>query len=294
MRSASTPEAGARLRVVRTLGEVRAWRAAQSSNVGLVPTMGYLHEGHLSLVRQARRDNDHLGVSIFVNPAQFAPNEDFERYPRDEARDLALLEAQGVDFVFAPDASEIYPDGFSTYVTVEGLSSRLEGASRPSHFRGVTTVVAKLLNTVSPHRAYFGQKDAQQLAVIRRMARDLNLPAEIVGMPIVRDTDGLALSSRNVYLTAEQREAALVLNRSLGLAETHFDAGQRDADFIRRDIVATISAEPLAEIDYVSAADPDTLDELNTIDRTALVSLAVRFGATRLIDNTVLETRTPS
>ncbi len=288
MPSASTPDARTHLRVVRTIEEVRAWRILQPGSVGLVPTMGYLHEGHLSLVRRARADNDRLAITIFVNPTQFAPNEDFARYPRDEPRDLALLEAEGVDFVFAPAAEQIYPEGFATYVTVDQLSARLEGASRPTHFRGVTTVVAKLLNIVQPHRGYFGQKDAQQLILISRMVRDLNIPTEIVGMPIVRDPDGLALSSRNVYLTPEQREAALVLNRSLRLAESRFAAGERNATRIRNEVHAAISAEPLANIDYVSVADLSTLEELTTIDDSALVSVAVRFGATRLIDNTIL------
>jgi len=276
------------LHVCRTVAEVRAWRAAAQGDVGLVPTMGYLHDGHLSLVRAARRENAHVTVSIFVNPAQFAPDEDLARYPRDEARDLALLDAEGVDAVFAPPVEEVYPEGFRTFVTVEGLTARLEGASRPTHFRGVTTVVLKLLRIVEPRRAYFGRKDAQQLAVVRRMVRDLNVPVEIVGMPIVREADGLALSSRNVYLTPEQRAAALVLSRALRLAEELHAAGERDAETLRRRMRTLIAAEPLASIDYVSVADGETLDELDRIDRPALVSLAVRFGPTRLIDNTTV------
>lgn len=250
--------------------------------------MGYLHEGHLSLVRAAKRENAHTAVSIFVNPAQFGPDEDLARYPRDEARDLALLDAEGVDAVFAPPVEEMYPDGFSTYVMVEGLTQRLEGASRPAHFRGVTTVVAKLFNIVQPERAYFGQKDAQQLAVIRRMARDLAMPVEVVAMPIVREPDGLAMSSRNVYLSPQERTAAHVLCLAVSLAERMFDESERDAARIRGAIEQLISSEPLARIDYMSVADAQTLDELDIIDRTALVSLAVRFGATRLIDNTIL------
>lgn len=250
--------------------------------------MGYLHEGHLSLVRAARREDAHVAVSIFVNPTQFAPDEDLARYPRDEVRDLSLLEREGVDIVFAPSVEEMYPHGFSTYVTVEGLTARLEGASRPTHFRGVTTVVLKLLDIVQPHHAYFGRKDAQQLAVIRRMVLDLNVPVEIVGVPIVREPDGLALSSRNVYLTPEQRRAALVLSRSLRLAEELYAAGERDADAVRRAMQELIATEPLASVDYVSIADAETLDELVRLDHPALVSLAVRFGATRLIDNTTL------
>jgi pantoate--beta-alanine ligase len=276
------------LQIFRTIAEMRGWRSAVAGDVGLVPTMGYLHEGHLSLVRAACEQNAQVVASIFVNPTQFAPNEDLSRYPRDEARDLALLEAERVDAVFAPSVGAMYPDGFSTYVTVEGLTSRLEGASRPTHFRGVTTVVLKLLNAVQPRRVYFGRKDAQQLAVIRRMVRDLDVPVEIVGLPIVREADGLALSSRNVYLTGEQRRAALVLSGSLALAEQAHARGERDATVIRALMLEALHAEPLASVDYVSVADAGSLEELERIDRPALVSLAVRFGTTRLIDNTTL------
>ncbi len=276
------------MRIFRTVAEFRAWRSTLDGDVGLVPTMGYLHEGHLSLVRAARAGNAHVVASIFVNPAQFGPNEDLARYPRDEARDLDLLRAERVDAVFAPDAPEIYPDGYSTYVEVEGLTERLEGASRPTHFRGVATVVLKLLNIVQPQRAYFGQKDAQQLAVVRRMARDLDVGAEIVGLPIVREPDGLALSSRNIYLRGDDRRAALVLNRSLALAQRLFDDGERDAEVMRAQMTALIAAEPRAEIDYVSIADAETLEELRLVERPTLVSLAVRIGGTRLIDNVVL------
>jgi pantoate--beta-alanine ligase len=275
------------IEVIRTIAEMRAWRDTLD-RVGLVPTMGYLHEGHLSLVRASRRENSRTVISIFVNPTQFAPNEDLARYPRDEARDMALLEAEGVDALFAPDAGEIYPEGFATYVTVEELTQRLEGASRPTHFRGVTTVVAKLFNIVGPDRAYFGQKDAQQLAVIRRMVADLNLPVEIVAMPIVREPDGLAMSSRNVYLSPDERKAAHVLCLAVSLAERMFDDAVRDASSIRDAMRKLVAAEPLANIDYISIADADTLEEIDTIERTALVSLAVRFGGTRLIDNTLL------
>jgi pantoate--beta-alanine ligase len=276
------------LRVFRTIDELRAWRCALEGDVGLVPTMGYLHEGHLSLVRAARSENAHVVTTIFVNPTQFAPNEDLARYPRDESRDLSLLEAERADAVFAPEVREMYPEGFATYVTVENLTSRLEGASRPTHFRGVTTIVLKLLNLIQPQRAYFGRKDAQQLAVIRRMVRDLDVPVDVIGMPIVREPDGLAMSSRNAYLTPEQRAAAPVLSRALAFAEHLFDDGVRDASQIRRGVEATLRAQPLAEIDYVSVADPDSLEEMDTIASTALVSLAVRFGPTRLIDNIVL------
>lgn len=277
------------MHVFRTITELREWRDRAAGSVGLVPTMGYLHEGHLSLVRGARADNDHAVASIFVNPAQFAPNEDLARYPRNEERDLRLLDAEGVDSVFIPTVEEMYPEGYSTFVTVEGLTQRLEGASRPTHFRGVTTVVLKLLNLVQPHRAYFGRKDAQQLAVIRRMVRDLDLRVDVVGLPIVREPDGLAMSSRNAYLSPEERRAALVLSRALGKARRMVDDGVRDAGAIRRAMTDVIADEPLATLDYASVADPETLDELGQVDWPALVSLAVRIGATRLIDNAVVD-----
>ncbi|HYM13935.1 MAG TPA: pantoate--beta-alanine ligase [Dehalococcoidia bacterium] len=276
------------MRVFRTIAELRAWRAGLRADLGLVPTMGYLHEGHLSLVRASRMQNAHTVATIFVNPTQFAPGEDLATYPRDEARDLALLEGERVDAVFAPSVDEMYPADFSTYVTVEGLTARLEGASRPAHFRGVTTVVLKLFEIAAPHRAYFGRKDAQQLAVVRRMVRDLDVPVEIVGMPIVREPDGLALSSRNVRLTPEQRAAAVVLSRAVRLAQDLYAAGERDARHIRARMTDLLATEPLAAADYVSVADAASLQELDRIDRPALVSLAVRFGATRLIDNTTL------
>ena len=280
------------MQVFRTVREVREWRASVTGDVGLVPTMGYLHEGHLSLVRAARAGNAHVVTSVFVNPTQFAPNEDLDRYPRDEARDLALLEAERVDVVFAPAVDEMYPEGFQTYVTVDRVTQRLEGASRPTHFRGVTTVVLKLFNIAQPHRAYFGQKDAQQLAVIRRMVRDLDVPVEVIGMPIVREADGLALSSRNIYLSPDERAAALVLSRALRRAEELFAAGERDAGVIRAAVEGMMAAEPLARIDYVSVADAGTLEELETVDRAALVSVAARFGVTRLIDNVTLAPET--
>ena len=275
--------------VTRAIADFRAWRASAVGTLGLVPTMGYLHEGHLSLVRAAMRDNARTAVTIFVNPTQFAPNEDLARYPRDEARDLALLEAEGVDAVFAPSPEEMYRPDASTFVSVEKLTDRLEGASRPTHFRGVTTIVLKLFQIAQPDRAYFGRKDAQQLAVIRRMVRDLDVPVEVVGLPIVREPDGLAMSSRNVNLTPEQRRAALVLSKSLRLAESLFATGQRDAEEIRASMRSLLAAEHLAIVDYVSVADAASLDELATVDRPALVSLAARFGATRLIDNTTLD-----
>jgi pantoate--beta-alanine ligase len=250
--------------------------------------MGALHEGHLSLVRAAREANGHVFVSIFVNPAQFGPTEDFASYPRDTERDLALLREVGVDYVFLPDVSEVYPAGFETFVDVGSVSSPLEGAERPGHFRGVATVVLKLLNIVQPDRAYFGQKDAQQLAVIRRLVRDLDVPVEVVAMPTVREPDGLALSSRNVYLTPEQRQAAPVLYEALTLAQEMWTRGVRDAEFYRKRLRELIESVEPSQIDYVSVADPATLQEVERIQGPALVSLAVRFGKTRLIDNIVL------
>jgi pantoate--beta-alanine ligase len=250
--------------------------------------MGALHKGHLSLVRRARADDDTVVVSIFVNPTQFGPSEDYARYPRDPDRDLALLRDLGTDVVFMPPVEEMYPEGFDTYVQVEKLSQVLEGASRPGHFRGVATVVTKLFNIVQPHRAYFGQKDAQQLAVIRRLTRDLDLPVEVVGLPTVREPDGLAMSSRNAYLSPEERKAAPVLYRSLEAAQELWRSGVRDVSLIRQRMNEVLAAEPLARVDYVSVADAETLEELETVDRPALVSLAVRIGGTRLIDNVTL------
>ena len=281
------------MHIARTIAEFRAWRAAAEGTLGLVATMGYLHEGHLSLVRASKLANDRTVATIFVNPAQFGPNEDLARYPRDESRDLILLKAQGVDAVFVPPADEIYPPDFSTYITVAHLTERLEGSSRPTHFRGVTTVLLKLFNIIQPQRAYFGRKDAQQLAVVRRMVRDLDLPIEIVGMPIIREPDCLAMSSRNVNLTPDERRAARVLSKSLRLAESLVASGQRNAGEIRASMQSLIAAESLATLDYVSVADADALEELHTIDRPALVSLAVRFGGTRLIDNTNLDPPAP-
>jgi pantoate--beta-alanine ligase len=276
------------MKVLRSIAEMRSWRAAATGRAGLVPTMGYLHEGHLSLVRAARADADAVIASIFVNPLQFGPREDLARYPRDEARDLELLRGEHVDAVFMPEAAEMYPPGFGTAIDAGPIAKRLEGASRPGHFQGVATVVCKLFTITRPDAAYFGEKDAQQLRVIRRMTADLDLGVEIRGLPIVREADGLALSSRNVYLSAGERAQALVLSRSLRLAEERFRAGERRAGALRRAMRRLIGTAPAASIDYVSVADTDTLDELRTIDRPALVSLAVRIGGTRLIDNTVL------
>ena len=279
------------MQVVETIAEVRRIRRELKGSWGLVPTMGYLHAGHLSLVERARQENDHVGVSIFVNPTQFGPAEDLAAYPRDLPRDLALLEAAGADLVWAPPVAEAYPPGFQTYVTVEEVTKVLEGAARPGHFRGVATVVAKLFNVFQPDRAYFGQKDAQQVVVIRQMARDLDFPLEVVVCPTVREPDGLAMSSRNVYLTPEQRAAASVLYRALCAARDAWLAGEHDGERLRHIMRAVLDAEPLAHTEYVSAADPVTLQELGDAGQGVLLSMAVRIGRARLIDNMLLESR---
>ncbi len=278
------------MRMVTTLSELRNARAALPEPVGLVPTMGYLHEGHLSLVRRARSECASVAVSIFVNPTQFGPNEDLSSYPRDLARDLRLLEEEAVDLVWAPTPEGMYPAGFQTWVTVENVAQPLEGKMRPGHFRGVATVVAKLFNSVQPQRAYFGQKDAQQAVVIRQMARDLSFPLDIVLCPIVREPDGLAMSSRNAYLDAEERQAALVLCRGLSAGRDAYESGERNAARLRRIVTEIIGSEPLAHLQYVSCAHPDTLEELETVTDQALLSLAVHVGRTRLIDNVILGT----
>jgi pantoate--beta-alanine ligase len=276
------------MRVVETIDELRRLRRELAEPVGFVPTMGYLHEGHLSLVKRARVENASVVVSIFVNPTQFGPQEDFRTYPRDTQRDLALLEKEKTDVVFMPSEAEMYPDGFSGWVEVSKLTERLEGASRPGHFRGVTTVVAKLFNIVEPTKAYFGQKDAQQAIVINKMVADLNMNLEVVTCPTVREADGLAMSSRNIYLSPEERQAALVLYQALNLAQKLWSQGEKDAERIRQQITALIQKQPLTNIDYISIADPKTLEELEEVSPPALASLAVRFGKTRLIDNVVL------
>lgn len=275
--------------VARTVADLRGSRRDMQGEVGFVPTLGYLHDGHLSLVRAARKQNDHVVVSCFVNPTQFGEQSDFESYPRDEQRDLALLEGEEVDVVFAPAVEELYPPGDSTFVAVEGLTEVLEGAHRPGHFRGVTTVVARLFNIVEPHRAYFGEKDAQQLAVIRKLVRDLRYRIEIVAMPTVREPDGLAMSSRNARLSPEERAAAVVLWQALRQAEDLFAAGERDAERLRAVMRAALGREPLARVDYVSVADTETMQELERVESAALASLAVRIGNVRLIDNVTLE-----
>lgn len=276
------------MQLIRTLPELRKYLPTLPRPRGLVPTMGFLHEGHLALVRRARDECAAVGVSIFVNPAQFGPQEDLARYPRDLDRDLRILEKAGTDVVWAPEAGEVYPPGYQTYVTVEAVSLPLEGAARPGHFRGVATIVAKLFNAFTPDRAYFGQKDAQQAAVIRRMADDLNFPLEIVVCPTVRESDGLAMSSRNTYLNPQERRSAAVLYRALSAAKAAYQRGERDAEKLRTAMDGSLAAEPLARMEYVSAADPDTLRELDRIDGNALLSMAVRIGKTRLIDNFVL------
>ena len=275
--------------IVSTLEELRSARLLLDGKLGLVPTMGYLHEGHISLARRAKAECDFVAVSIFVNPTQFGPNEDLAKYPRDLDRDLHLLEDAGVDLVWTPTPEVMYPPRFQTWVEVEEMTRPLEGAQRPGHFRGVTTVVTKLFNAVQPTKAYFGQKDAQQAAVIRQMTKDLNFPIEIVVCPIVREPDGLAMSSRNVYLDPDQRKAATVLYRSLSAAKAAYEKGERNAEKLRQIMKATIASEPLAQMQYVSCADYDTLQELEKITGKTLLSMAVFFGKTRLIDNFVLE-----
>ncbi|MCD7709728.1 MAG: pantoate--beta-alanine ligase [Clostridiales bacterium] len=264
--------------------QVNAWRR-QGLSIGFVPTMGYLHEGHKSLMEAARRENDRVVVSIFVNPMQFGPTEDLESYPRDFDRDSALCEGVGVDLIFHPQPEEMYPEGFCSYVDMNGLTGELCGKSRPTHFRGVQTVVLKFFNIVRPDRAYFGQKDAQQLSVIRRMALDLDLGIEIVGCPIVREEDGLAKSSRNTYLNEEEHQAALMLSRSLAEGKTLIEDGERDAGKIKSAIADIIAKEPLAKIDYVDVVDFENIVPVEKISGTVLVAIAVYIGKTRLIDN---------
>lgn len=276
--------------IAKVREKVQEWKRA-GLTVGLVPTMGYLHEGHKSLMDAARKQNDRVVVSIFVNPMQFAPNEDFESYPRDLEKDAALCETAGVDLIFHPQAEEMYAPGFCSYVDMNGLTTELCGKSRPIHFRGVQTVVLKLFHIVTPDRAYFGQKDAQQLAVIRRMVKDLNVGTEIIGCPIVRESDGLAKSSRNTYLSESERQAALVLSRSLEVGRALVEAGETDASVVKDAITKEIEKEPLAKIDYVDIVDFDTITEIDKIDTkngSVLAAIAVYIGRTRLIDNFIV------
>ena len=274
--------------VIKTIPDMTYLRLSLKEPVGLVPTMGYLHAGHMSLVRKARAENKSVVVSIYVNPTQFSPQEDLSTYPRDLERDLAMLEKEGTDVVFFPCDKEMYPTGYDTWVIVDNLTKPLEGDSRPNHFRGVTTVVTKLFNVIRPTNAYFGQKDAQQALEIKKMVTDLNMNLKVVVCPTIREIDGLAMSSRNVYLTLEQRKAAPVLYQSLFLAKDLFASGERNTAAILEQMTALIQKEPLAKIDYISIADTETLAELKTIKQSALVSMAVRFGNTRLIDNIIL------
>lgn len=262
---------------------------AEKKTIGFVPTMGALHEGHLSLVRTARKQTDVVIVSIFVNPTQFGPHEDLSRYPRDLDRDLELLRPLGVEYVFLPTPDEIYPTGFATYVTVEGLSEKLEGASRPGHFRGVATVLVILFNLVRPHKVFMGQKDGQQTVVVKKMVRDLRLPTEIIVLSTTREADGLAMSSRNRYLSPPERQAATVLFRALQQAQSRFANGERDAEAIRQAMQEVIAAEPDAQLDYIAITDDKTLaPQSDLAGKTVLISLAVKIGKTRLIDNVVL------
>lgn len=280
------------MNIVKTISEVRNevknWRK-QGLSVGLVPTMGYLHEGHKSLIDRACKENDKVVVSVFVNPTQFGPGEDLATYPRDIQRDAALCEDAGAALIFNPEPEEMYFDDFHTYVTMESLSDELCGKTRPIHFRGVCTVVSKLFHIVAPDRAYFGQKDAQQLAIIKRMVRDLNFDIEIVGCPIVREADGLAKSSRNTYLNPEERKAALVLSKAVGLGQELIQKGERNADVIVEKMKQLIEEEPLTKIDYVQAVDAISIQPVAEIKGTVLVAMAVYIGKTRLIDNFIYE-----
>jgi pantoate--beta-alanine ligase len=277
------------MQVVTTLAELRTARKGLVGSLGLVPTMGALHAGHLSLVRRAKKECTHVAVSIFVNPTQFGPKEDLSKYPRDLPRDLALLEAEGVDLVWTPTPADVYPPNFQTWVEVEGLTLPLEGAVRPGHFRGVTTVVAKLFNAFQAEKAFFGQKDAQQAAVIRRMALDLNFPTEIIICPTLREADGLAMSSRNVYLNPEERRAATTLYRALTTAQSAHAQGERSANALRQIVADIFASEPLTQLQYFSCADYESLQEVEEINGKTLLSLAAFLGKTRLIDNVVLE-----
>ena len=267
---------------------VKAWKK-EGKSVGFVPTMGYLHEGHKSLIDAARRENDKVVVSIFVNPMQFGPAEDLDSYPRDLNRDAKLCEDAGVDIIFHPEPEEMYADGFCSYVDMNGLTTELCGKTRPIHFRGVQTVVLKLFHIVTPDRAYFGQKDAQQLAIIKRMVKDLNMPLSIHGCPIIREEDGLAKSSRNTYLSPEERKAALVLSRSVFLGEKMVKEGERDCKKVIVAMTEEIEKEPLAKIDYVKIVDLSTMQQIDTIEHGILAAMAVYIGKTRLIDNFMIE-----
>jgi pantoate--beta-alanine ligase len=277
------------MEIAETIDKIKSLTRAMSGSVGFVPTMGFLHEGHLSLVRKAREENDVVVVSIFVNPTQFGKNEDFGSYPRNFKQDIEMLQKEQTDIVFFPSAVEMYPDGFDSWVEVKQVTDHLEGICRPGHFQGVTTVVAKLFNIVEPDRAYFGQKDAQQAIVIQKMVRDLNMNLDVIVLPTCRESDGLAMSSRNTYLTPEERNIAAVLFRALTLSRALYEKGEKDAAFIRQEMQKMIEKEKFTFVEYISIADERTLEELTEITPPALVSLAVKVGKTRLIDNIVLK-----
>lgn len=276
------------MKVVETIEELRKARAKLSSPVGFVPTMGYLHEGHLSLVRRAREECASVVVSIYVNPTQFGPKEDFNKYPRDMKRDLDLLKSEEVDLVWAPSNEIMYPAGYQTWVLVEEVSTPLEGSIREGHFKGVATIVTKLFNAVQPAQAYFGQKDAQQAAVIRQMVGDLNFPIKILVCPTIREPDGLAMSSRNIYLNPDERKAAVMLSRGLFTSRAAFISGEREASSLKKIVLDTLASEPMVKVQYVSCADPDTLQELDGQVERGLISLAATIGRTRLIDNVLV------
>jgi pantoate--beta-alanine ligase len=277
------------MKVFDSVEDIRKIRWADPTlSWGMFPTLGGIHDGHLELIRRARKENDCVGVSVFLNPTQFAQTEDLDKYPKQMEQDLALLEAEGVDLVWTPLPSDVYPNNFETYVDVEQLSTKLEGASRPGHFRGVSTVVNIIFNVFQPNRVYFGQKDAQQVAVLKRMIRDLKMNIEFVTCPTVRESDGLAMSTRNQYLNPDQSQAALVLYRALTTAESLFNQGERDAKMLKQAMESTIASEPLTKLDYVSVADPDSLDELDGHVERALLSGAIFLDQTRLIDNLIV------
>jgi pantoate--beta-alanine ligase len=273
------------MRLVTSVADVQAWRSERPGSVGLVPTMGYLHAGHLALLEAARRENERVAASLFVNPTQFGPEEDLDRYPRDLERDHRLLEEAGCDLLFAPSAEEMYPAGFATVVDVGPVGAPLEGERRPGHFRGVATVVLKLLGIFQPDRAYFGQKDAQQLAVIRRLVRDLNVPVEVRACATVRECDGLALSSRNTYLSPEERQAAPVIYRALCAARDRWEAGERRGEVLHQTMVDVLATEPQVRVDYASAVDAETFQDVVEVTGSALLCVAAALGRTRLIDN---------
>ncbi|HBZ03174.1 MAG TPA: pantoate--beta-alanine ligase [Lachnospiraceae bacterium] len=281
------------MKIAKTVEEVRKyvnkWRK-NGETVGLVPTMGYLHAGHQSLIKRSVEDNDRTVVSVFVNPIQFGPNEDLESYPRDMERDSLLCETTGADLIFNPDPSEMYKDGFVSFVDMNGLTNHLCGLSRPVHFRGVCTVCTKLFNIVGPDKAYFGQKDAQQLAVIKRMVKDLNMPLEIVGCPIVRESDGLAMSSRNTYMNVEERNAALILSKSIKLGKELVENGERNAEVVISKMTELLESEPMADVEYVEVVDNLTMESIKEIDGEILVAIAVKINnKVRLIDNFIAE-----